>query len=545
MNWFEILTMHSPALIVAVPLLTGFLTPLVSRINDTVRNIFVLIMLSITGLLITILGYDVLTNGIRTYVFGGGNTVVTLPSGLMFHVRIIFEVDSMNVFMVIITIILAIIGIVYSLSFMKKEDGLDKYYTIVLILVASTLGMELTGDLFNFFVFLEISCITSCALIAFWVHKGEALEAALKYIVISSIAALFFLFALGLLYAQYNALNMATIANAIQFTTIDQAALVLIIAALAMKAGLVPMHMWLPDSYGEAPPSVTFILIAATQAGLYGAFRTIFTLYGNVFNSINLASLNLVITANTIGWILVALAIITILIGLFMALVQTDFKRLIAFAAVAEIGYIFLGIGVRLASKYVQYSGSNATAIAFSEYSSIALNGSIFHIINDCLDIGLLFLVAGAIYYATKESSLDKMGGLARNMKYTTIFFIIGLLAVSGMPPFNGFASKLMLYESTYQLNPIIAIIAVLASILLLAVFIKVFYSAFMGPEQSKFKEVKEVPRGMLIAMGAVAFIIIIFGLFPNLVINNIVQPAADALTNYTAYISKVIPGVI
>ena len=409
MNWFEILTMHSPALIVAVPLLTGFLTPLVSRINDTVRNIFVLIMLSVTGILISILGYDVLTNGIRTYVFGGGNTVVTLPSGLMFHVRIIFEVDSMNVFMAIITIILAIIGIVYSLSFMKKEDGLDKYYTIVLILVASTLGMELTGDLFNFFVFLEISCITSCALIAFWVHRGEALEAAFKYIVISSIAALLFLFALGLLYAQYNALNMATIANAVQFSTIDQAALVLIIAALAMKAGLVPMHMWLPDSYGEAPPSVTFILIAATQAGLYGAFRTIFTLYGNVFNSVNLASFNLVITANTIGWILVALAIITILIGLFMALVQTDFKRLIAFAAVAEIGYIFLGIGVRLASKYVQYSDGNATAIGFSEYSSIALNGSIFHIINDCLDIGLLFLIAGAIYYATKETSLDKM----------------------------------------------------------------------------------------------------------------------------------------
>jgi multicomponent Na+:H+ antiporter subunit D len=545
MNWFETITMHSPALIVAVPLLTGFLTPLVSRINDTVRNLFVLIMLCITGLLIAFLGYDVLTNGIRTYVFGGGNTVVTLPSGLMFHVRIIFEVDSMNVFMIIITIILALIGVLYSFSFMKKEDGLDKYYTIVLLLVTSTLGMELTGDLFNFFVFLEISCITSCALIAFWVHKGESLEAALKYIIISSIAALFFLFALGLLYAQYNALNIATIANSIQFSPIDQVALVLILSALTMKAGLVPMHMWLPDSYGEAPPSITFILIAATLAGLYGAFRTIFTLYGNVFNSINLANIGLVLTANTIGWVLVALAIITILVGVFMALIQTDFKRLIAFAAVAEIGYIFLGLGVRLASKYVQYSGSSATAVAFSEYSLIALNGSVFHIINDCLDIGLLFLVAGAIYYATKETSLEKMGGLARNMKYTTIFFIIGLLAVSGMPPFNGFASKLMLYESTYQLNPIITIIAVLASILLLAVFVKVFYSAFLGPEQQKFKEVKEVPKGMLIAMGTVAVIIIIFGLFPNLIINNLVQPATNALTNYTTYISKIIPGVI
>ena len=164
MNWFELLTLHSPALIVAVPLLAAFLTPLVSRINDTVRNLFVLIMLSITGLLVAILGYDVFTNGIRIYVFGGG---APLPSGMTIPVRIMFEVDAMNIFMIIITIVLAFISIIYSWSYLKNQDGLDKYYTIVLLLVTSILGMELTGDLFNFFVFLEISCITSCALIAF------------------------------------------------------------------------------------------------------------------------------------------------------------------------------------------------------------------------------------------------------------------------------------------------------------------------------------------------------------------------------------------
>jgi len=425
---------------------------------------------------------------------------------------------------------------------MKKDDGLDKYYTIFLLLVVSTLGMELTGDLFNFFVFLEISCITTCALIAFWVHKGESLEAAFKYIVISSIAALILLFAIGLLYAQYDALNMATIAKAIQFSFLDKIAFVLIIAALAMKAGLVPMHMWLPDSYGEAPPSIVFIIIGATLASLYGALRVLYTVFGNVFTTVDLAFVNLVVYSNMIGWIIVGLAVLTIIVGVFMALVQTDFRRLIGFAAVAEIGYIFLGIGVRLASKVVQYSNGTATAIEFPAYGSVALQGSLFHILNDCMDIGLLFLVAGAVYYATKETSLDKMGGLARNLKYTTVFFVIGLLAVSGMPPLNGFASKLLLYESSYQLNPIIAIIAILASIMLLAVFVKFFFSAFMGPEQPKFKEVKEAPRSMLLAMGVVVVIIFIFGLFPNLVISNLVQPAVNALTNYTTYITKIIP---
>jgi len=136
------------------------------------------------------------------------------------------------------------------------------------------------------------------------------------------------------------------------------------------------------------------------------------------------------------------------------------------------------------------------------------------------------------------------MGGLARNMKYTTIFFVIGLLAVSGMPPMNGFASKLLIYESIYQLNPILSIIAILCSILLLATFVKVLHSAFLGPKLPKFDDVKEVPRSMLLAMGIIAAIIIFFGLFPEFVLNNLVKPAVDALVSNASYISKVL-GVI
>ena len=233
-----------------------------------------------------------------------------------------------------------------------------------------------------------------------------------------------------------------------------------------------------------------------------------------------------------IGWFIIALAVLTIIVGVTMALIQSDFKRLIAFGAVAEIGYMFLAIGAGIAAMG-------------TTYGMTALTGGIFHIFNDALDVGLLFLVAGAIYYATKERSLDNMGGLARIMKYTTIFFIIGFLAVAGMPPMNGFASKLLIYESTFQLNPILAIVAILCSILLLAMFVKVFYSAFMGPALPKFKNVKEVPKSMLFAMGILATIIIIFGLFPEIILNTIVQPAADALIGYSEYVSQVVAGGI
>ena len=539
MNLETIIT-HSPALIVAVPLLGAFLTPLVAKINDKVRNIFVILTVGLTAFLVYLLASDVLANGIRTYVFGGGSPVIGSGESA-FAIRILFEVDGMNIFMAIIATILALAGVIYSWAFMKENTGLDKYYTLILLMIAGMFGMILTGDMFNFFVFLEITSISACALIAFWTNKGRAVDAGFKYIVISSIGALFILFAIGILYGQYNALNMAVLANSMQYTFLDKIALVLLIAGLAMKAGIVPMHMWLPDAYGRAPSSVTLILVGATQASLYGVLRMSFTVYGGHLTTPLKQVGDITIDLSLLlGIVIVALAIVTILIGVLMALKQTNFKRMIAFAAVGEIGYIFLAIGTAITTIT---NDPNTGATILTGSGEMALKGGIFHIINDALDVGLLFLVAGAIYYAAKETSLDKMGGLARNLKYTTVFFLIGLLAISGMPPMNGFASKLMIYQSTYQINPILAIVAILCSILLLAAFVKVFHAAFLGPKLPKFTGVKEVPKSMLIAMGIIACIIIFFGLFPDFVVNNIVQPAANALADNSIYITQVIGG--
>jgi multicomponent Na+:H+ antiporter subunit D len=200
---------------------------------------------------------------------------------------------------------------------------------------------------------------------------------------------------------------------------------------------------------------------------------------------------------------------------------------------------MFLGVGTGLT-----VIENPDLALSTAPFALQAIKGGIFHIFNDALDVGLLFMVAGAIYYATKETNLNKLGGLARNMKYTTIFFLIGLLAVAGIPPMNGFSSKLLIYQSTYQLNPILTIIAILASIMLLAIFVKVFQSAFLGPKLPQFDNVKEVPASMLFAMGIITALIIVFGLFPDLVINTIVEPAANALVDTQAYLSWLTGGI-
>jgi len=533
----DFLTTHSPALIVAIPLLGAFLTPLIGKINDKVRNIVVILFVAFTTFLIALLINEVATNGIVTYVFGGGvANIGTLEAP--YAIRILFEIDGMNAFMALIAGILPLAAVIYSWGFMKEETGQDKYYTLILLMTAGMLGMILTGDLFNFFVFLEITSIASCALIAFRTDNKYSVQAGFKYIVISAIGALFVLFAIAIFYGQYDALNMAIIANNITYGFLDKVALVILIAALAMKAGLAPMHMWIPDAYGRSPASVTIVLVGATLAGLYGGLRVIFTIYGQqlstVLHKIEEIEIHL---SQILGAFILALAVLSIFIGVFMALKRSDFKKMIAYAAVAEIGYMFLAIGAYL----ITISSEDPQMLAAGIQS---LKGGIFHILNDSLDVGLLLLVAGSVYFATKQTSLNKLGGLARNMKYTTIFFVIGLLAVSGMPPMNGFASKLMIYQSTFQINPIISIIAILCSIMLLAAFVKVFQSIFLGPVIPSLKNVKEVPKSMLIGMGIIACIIIFIGLFPNIVIENLVTPATNALQDTTGYISAITGGV-
>jgi multicomponent Na+:H+ antiporter subunit D len=531
----QILT-HSPALAVAIPLLGAFLTPLVGKISDKLRNIFVVFITALTSVIVLMLSYNVLAhtsvklapdlvrNGMQTYVFGAQS--LTDPV-----VRIIFQIDGLNAFVIIIAAILPLAAVLYSWSFMKDETGQDKYYALILLLTAGMLGMMMTGDLFNFFVFLEITSIAAAALIAYRTNNKFSVQAAFKYIVVSTIGALFFLFAVAILYGQYGALNMAVIANNIQYGLLDKIALALIVAALAMKSGIAPMHMWLPEAYGRAPSSVTVVIIGATLGSFYGILRIGFTVYGNYLISASNLSI-------TLGWMMVGLAVLTIFIGVLMAVKQNDFKKMIGFVAVAEIGYMLLAFGAALASIYPD---PNTGAAVFSPAGITALKGGVFHILNDALDISLLFLVAGAIYYVSKESSLNKLGGLARNMKYTTVFFIIGLIAVSGLPPLNGFASKLMIYQSTYEINPIIAIVAILCSILMLAAFVKAFHAAFLGPKLPKFEKVREVPKSMLISMFIIAGIIIFIGLFPNIVVENIVNPAVAALQNASTYIGGVI----
>lgn len=519
------LSNHIPVLIIAIPLLAAFLVPLISRINKKSAGILTALALSVSLILTIALAVKVLTIGPQVYVFGAASPSLTLPSGLKFPIRIMFQIDAMSIFMGLITAVISFVGAIYSLTFMGQHSGLDKYYSLLLLLTVGIFGIEFTGDMFNFFVFLEIASIAAVALISFrGVNLGEPAEAGFKYMVVSSIAALVVLFTVGIFYGQYDLLNFAALASVIKNSQLNTIALGLLIPVLAMKAGAVPMHMWTPDAYAEAPAPITIILVAASQASLYVLFRVIFSLYNITLNTLS------------VGWIIIIFGVLSMFIGVTMAIIQRDIKRLIAYNAISQTGYMLLGIGVGLAVL--------ANPIALSKYGITAMEGGIFHMINGAMYEGLLFLTAGALFFRTGTRDLDKMGGLAHSMKYTTIFFIIGAAAISGLPPFNGFASKLLIYESVYKFNPLLSIIAMVVSVLTLASFVKVFHSAFLGPKLPQFKEVKEVPRSMVWAMVVLSCITIFFGLFPDLIVKNLVHPAVMSLIEQFKYTGTVLGGM-
>ena len=283
---------------------------------------------------------SVLAHGTILYVMGGESFSLTLPSGFTFPVRIMFEIDALSAFMGLTVGIASFAGALFSLQYMRGFSGLHRFVSLYFLLTVGAMGMSLTGDMFNFFVFIEIASVASFGLIAFWRDKPEAIEASFKYMLLSQISAMLILIAVGSIYGKYNFLNMAAIANAVQMSTLDKLILALLVAALAMKCGAFPMSMWMPDSYAESPSGVTCLLVTVSQVSLYGLMRVCFTLFGTVAQS------------GFIPWIFIVLGLMSMFFGVTMAVIQHEIKRLIGYHSISQVGYMLLAFGVGLAALH-------------------------------------------------------------------------------------------------------------------------------------------------------------------------------------------------
>ena len=500
---------HFPIYAIMVLFLGAFLIVVFGG-NRTARNI--LALLSITASLAFILAL------IKPVMWGGeiiaywmGNRV---PAG-GYAIGIALEVDALSLFFALIVATAVFVSGVYSIQYMRHDDNEREYYTLFLLLSGGVMGLVLSGDLFNMFIMVEILTFAAVALTAFRNTARGALEAAFKYLVVGSIGSTCILVGTAVLYAQAHTLNLAQLAQVIpgNLTTATKVAFALLFVGFGTKAFVVPFHPLAADAHGAAPASISVMISGVlTKSGIYGIIRLTYF----VFQTMNLG---------TMQFLLVFIGSLSMFICVTMALAQHDFKRLLAFHSISQIGYVLTAVGL---------------------CTALGLSAGLYHAMNHTLFKGLLFLAAGAVLHETGTTDLGKLGGLSKKMPHTTVLFLIGAFSISGIPPFNGFASKWMIYQATYQKAVesgnigflLVTIIALVTSVLTLASFVKVSQSVFFGQLPKELEHVKEVSFGMRLAMGIFALLCVLTGLFPDLVTTYITEPAARAVFCVGQYIN-------
>ena len=500
---------HFPIYSIMVLFLGAFLTVVFGH-KKALRNIFALLAVSVSLACMIALVKPVMLDGeIISYWMGGRS----IAGG--YAIGISLEVDALSLFFGLLISTAVFVSCVYSIQYMSHDDNPGQYYTLFLMLSGGVMGLVLTGDIFNMFIMVEILTFAAVALTAFRNKAFGALEAAFKYLVVGCIGSTCILTGVIMLYAQVHTLNFAQLSALIpgNLTPATKVAFALLFVGFSTKAFIVPFHPLAADAHGAAPASISVLISGVlTKSGIYGIIRLCYFL----FQSMQLG---------TVQFMLVFIGSVSMFVCVTMALAQHDFKRLLAFHSISQIGYVLTAVGL---------------------CTAFGISAGLYHAMNHTLFKGLLFLAAGAVLHQTGTTDLGKLGGLSRRMPHTTVLFLIGAFSISGLPPFNGFASKWMVYQAVYQKAVesgnigflLVLIIALVTSVLTLASFVKVSQSVFFGQLPEEYSDVKEVGFGMRFAMGIFAVLCVITGLFPNLVTTYLTEPAARAVFSVGKYIS-------
>ena len=372
-----------------------------------------------------------------------------------------------------------------------KDTG-ESFNFINLLMIASIgmSGVVMASDIFTLYVYLEVTAVSAFILIALQ-KESHALEGAFKYIVLSSIASILMLSSIALMITVSGSTSFAAVRDALvsnHTSFIAGIAVAIFLCGLFIKGGLVPFHGWLPDAYMSAPSPVSVLLagIVTKVSGIYTLIRLVTSIFGFTPN---------------VKTLLLIVGTVSMLVGAFAALGQKNFKRMLAFSSISQMGYILVGLG----------SGS-----------ALGLAGAAFHFFNHAVFKSLLFVNAAAVERSTGKTDMDDMGGLSARMPVTGATSMVGFLSTSGIPPMAGFWSKLMIIIALWQSGNITyAVIAVLASLLTLSYMLMMQRKIFFGLLRAGFENVKEVEFGFAAISVLLAIVTIGAGIFFPVIFNN------------------------
>jgi len=490
---------QSPALIVVVPLMCALITPIIGLVKKEWCYYWVLLTLLAATVFSVVTMGRVLSEGTIRYFLGNWDP----PYGIE------YVIDHLNAMMLVI-----ISGISFLVAFHSKESVADEmpgrivfFYTIFLLQVTGFIGIVITGDVFNLYVFLEIASLAGYALVA--IGEDGAPLASFRYIILGTVGACFYLLGVGYLYMVTGSLNMLDLAQLLPelyHSKVILVAFAFFMVGVAVKMALFPLHVWLPDAYTKAPSSSSALLAPLmTKVAAYVMIRIMFTIFEPCF------SMEMLPVTAVLSWA----AVIAIIAGAVMALAQRDLKRMLVYILVSEVGYIALGVG--LANRN-------------------GLTGSILHILNDACMMMTLFLIVGAIVYKTRTRTIADFRFLHRKMPLTMAALVVAGLSVIGIPPTCGFFSKWYLILGAVDAKQwIFAVVLLLSSLLNAVLFFRVIEYAYLEPraeddhgheEEGVIIRIEEAPVTMLLPIFAGVAGIFLFGIYSGKIISTIIQYA-------------------
>lgn len=472
---------HFPILVVVVSLLSAITILVVGWIKrETAWYIsFVTLLGQWAGSLFIL--HHVMTVGPIRYRLGGWAP----PWGIE------YVVDALNAYVLVVLVFLGFLCMIYSKRNIEHElpRKVVSFYTIYQLLIMGLCGITVTGDIFNMFVFIEITSLSAYALIA---SRGKiALRASFTYLILGSIGACFFLLGIGFLYAVTGSLNihdLSLLLPPLYGNRVVLAAFVFFIVGLSIKMALFPLHTWLPDAHAFAPSEISAMLSGIIiEVSTYALIRVIFSVFTIEFITTYLPIMSI------ISWV----SAVAMIFGSVLAIRQDNFKRMLAYSSVANMGYIMLGVGL-------------------STSTTLGLTPALMHILNHALMKACMFLVAGGFIYKANLWYLRDFQGLGRKMPYTCIAFLLSALAMVGLPPSVGFTTKWYLIIAALEARQFIFVGLIFLSTLLMVVYfwrVIEFMYIRVGDEEKKEIKMDEIPRSMLIPVLIFASLCFIVGI--------------------------------
>lgn len=461
------------AIIILLPILGGLLCLLWGS-NATIRNSLSFGVTIVLALLA--LGLYPLIQRVNILVFE--YPLLIPPFGLS------FRLDWLSLALVIITTVVWLLVTYYSVDYMKHYENQARYFGFSLITLGATLGTLVAGDLLTLFLFFELMSLTSYVLV---IHDGtkDAMKAGYQYLIMTLGGGLALLFGIMGIYHLAGTVSFMETGFINQSSPIALGSFLAFLAGFGMKAGMFPLHVWLPKAHPVAPSPASAILSGIMlKVGAYGLLRVLYNIYDVEF-------------LVSVGWnnILMVIAGITLIVGSVFAIMQSDLKRRLAYSSVGQMGYILMGM---------------------SFVSEQALIGDVFHIFAHATMKACLFLAAGAIIMQTGKRDIRELSGIGRRMPITMICFTMAALAVIGIPPFSGFLSKWYLGLGALETgHPWYASLLLVSSLLNAIYYLPIVISAFFGTVSLEFVNIREVSHRMLIPIVILALSTVLFDLIP------------------------------